>query len=370
MENTVNARCKSNSSRSTKANITGHRDCGGLINRLPCELWDFASIPEDELPAAVVFEYARECYVLLTNQVYTWAKTAARGFLLQPTTKHPGIKRIPATAREQEDARESLQFIEESGFDQEAFLGAFYNTDCGYNELYSDILRDGGPAAKPWQKQPPEVRALWTKKLGDYSGVFVPLKPALVGRLERLWKDCSKRLLEIRNDPELLAKYDDVEDCELFGETRAIRDEPGHSGEEHGETIAAFQVDFKRYTDAAILEGFAAWLKASRPADCPEPKRNGKKRSDLRFDLKCLSVMRLLNWFTFNEINLHLPNVWKSKQFQGPKWQDANKWYDARRHALQTYHETLPFLSRADKPQHWQTKAGLNKLAQSEVPAK
>jgi hypothetical protein len=327
---------------------------------IPRDEWDFSSVPDPELETCVIYEYARECVPFV-------------GYQLKRSFESKTIKEKElannGTARKVKLLREILALIQAEGFDEERFLENYYDTDCGYALLY-DFLRDNiTPFSSAWATLPEDVRASLCEMTKSRMEFFPPLKIAYVEHLEQLWTENSKELIAARERYKG-TKYEEDDGVELFAETKPLLSKAEHGGETHGKTIAAFAVDFRRHSNATILKAFSAWLKENRPAECPELTRAGKKRADLRFDLKCLGVMRLLHWFTFDEINRALPEVSNSNQFQGNKWLDANKWYDARRHTMKTYHEIFPFLNKNEEPLNYQTAGERKKRGLPPIPAK
>jgi len=76
--------------------------------------------------------------------------------------------------------------------------------------------------------------------------------------------------------------------------------------------------------------------------------------------LNRLAVLRLLAHFSPLELvdprSNSLPSIWQSKVFSGKKWEDVNKWYDARRESKTVFHKLFPFLSESDLPLSWDSK--------------
>jgi hypothetical protein len=318
------------------------------VEPLPRVEWDFDAIPREELLACCYWEYGRECISFLGYQL-TQRKPMRMG--------NPDREKL---------LQQILNLIVAEGFDQEKFLERLSNTDASYSEFIHFLMHKITPLTRPWCKLPAAARAEFKKAAKETPAVFQPLRQAIVYELAHLWLENAGELKGALADGVLTETHEP----ECFRESRTISSACAGSTEKRDHTLVAFAVDFHRFSNAAILAAAADWLRKNRPPNCPEPRKNGKKLSDLRFDLKCLGVMRLLHRNTFEEIDMEMPEVWKSSQFLGAKWRDANKWYDARRRASKTYHELFPFLDPKEKPYHWQTKGERRKLGLLEVPAK
>ncbi len=126
---------------------------------------------------------------------------------------------------------------------------------------------------------------------------------------------------------------------------------------EYGREANIIAIEWGYFTNDEIVNYFRSWVKANRPERFPGPNRKGHKLNDWRAHLTRLAVLRLLSHFTALEIvdprQNRCPAVWKTKAFAGDKWGDANKWYDARREAKNTFFKLFPFLSPEDLPLAW-----------------
>lgn len=294
--------------------------------------WNFGGVPEGELAACCLWEYARESS--------SFALSSARHAEMRQESCS-GKPRVP-------DAEPDPEY--------EAFLDAYWSSDEGYMRYYETLRQHGGPAALPWQLLQAERRGELCRQVGVHE-VSQPLAPAKQRQLEALWKANLVEWEPVRNQP----GYDPDDDYMAWEESLPQVEEPGHDGEPHGETIVAFAVDFRKFSDKQIGEAFAAWLKANRPKDSPDPTGRGHKPGDWRARLTRLAVMRLLARFTAMDLvdtrRNRLPAIWKTKQFSGSKWADATKWHDARREAGRCFHELFPFLPPAEKPLSWERPA-------------
>lgn len=294
--------------------------------------WNFDAVPGGELAACCLWEYARESS--------TFALSSVRHAEMMQEIRS-GKPCVP-------DAEPDPEY--------EAFLGAFWNSAEGYMRYYETLRQYGGPAALPWQLLQAERRGELCQQVGVHA-VRQPLAPALRRQLEALWKVNLVDWEPVRNQP----GYDPDDDSMAWDESVPQVEEPGHDGEPHGETVVAFAVDFRNFSNRQIGEVFTAWLKANRPKDSPEPTGRGRKPGDWRAKLTRLAVMRLLARFPAMDLvdprRNRLPAVWKTKQFSGSKWADAAKWNEARREADRCFHELFPFLPPEEKPLSWGRQA-------------
>jgi hypothetical protein len=115
------------------------------------------------------------------------------------------------------------------------------------------------------------------------------------------------------------------------------------------------------FTNDEIANYFRKWVKANRPKTIPKPNGQGDKDRDWRVHLTRLGVMRLLSRHKALEIvddrQKKFAAIWKTKQFSGAKWADVNKWYDARRDAGKFFRKLFPFLPPDEKPLSWERKS-------------
>jgi hypothetical protein len=290
-------------------------------NLLIAELdWNFDNVPDDELAACLLWEFARE----------------SKSFAMSSAHK---IEMEKFFAHEQQPNRKL-----DSGY--EAFLQSYWNCDEGYMEYYETIRNYGGPDALPWRLISADLRQLLKKQVGVHE-LGGPLVPAMLRQLETLWKANLKGWEPVRPG------YDAGEDGIAYEASQPHVEGASYAGERHGETIAAFAVDFRRYSNREISAGLIGWLKANRPKDCPEPSGRGRKRRDLRVALDRLGMMRLLHNFTLREMPKSCPEAWRA--FAGFDW------YKERKRAGITFRKLFRFLPKAERPLSWPTKGGRSK---------
>jgi len=292
------------------------------LQPLRAEDWNFDNVPDDELAACCLWDYARE----------------SKSFALSSVHK----------LELEESLERELQLSPNPRADYEAFLESYWNCDEGYIEYYETIRNYGGPWSSAWQLISSDLRQRLKKEVG-VPQLGGPLLLATRRQLETLWGSNFKEWEPIRNQP----GYDPDEDGMAFEESQPLIEGPGHAREAHGETIAAFAIDFRRHNNREICAALIGRLKANRPRDCPEPSERGRKLRDLRVALDRLGMMRLLHIFTLSEMRERCPEAWKA--FAGFEW------YKERKRAGITFQKLFPFLPKDERPLSWPTKGGRSK---------
>src|SRR6266404_2163676 len=151
-------------------------------NPLITELdWNFDNVPDDELAACCLWEFARE----------------SKSFAVSSARK---VEREESFGRQQRPNRKPNP-------DYEAFLESYWNCDEGYMEYYETIRNYGGPDTLPWQLISADLRQRLKKQVGVHE-LGGPLVPAMLRQLETLWKGNLKEWETVRNQP----GYDSGED--------------------------------------------------------------------------------------------------------------------------------------------------------------
>ncbi len=319
------------------------------LRDLPEEDWDFSGVSEDELFACLVYEYGRESRSFMYGQEMSEAQERLRPHRLDYEAFHKAggkgeLPRILNTAEERAAAKDTLDYlVNVAGFNQETFLHAFWSCDEGFTEIFDLARKLANPYSAPWLTFPAHLR----KQIGHSareSHVFGPMKLALLRELELVWEQNAQDLKRLREHPEL-QKYGDEEDCELFTPTNPARWNAQNPDEDKNATIAAFSIDFGRYSNAQIVGAFQTWVNSARPPDCPEPIQRGKKKSDSRAALEWLGTMRALHHCSWRD-----PRFPKTLKARGEL-----ACYKARKRARKKFHEIFPFLPENEDPHSWLT---------------
>lgn len=198
--------------------------------------WDFSGVPEEELHAGVLWEYARES---------AWIRAVREQWLDSERERRGGGK---MSEKYPELSSDLLLVLLHSRTVFDCITGG---GSKGYN-LSSSL-------ATPWQKLPLNQRNEWAKILGAPKS-------------------------EPENAP--FARV-------LFGEDCFMPERGG------GVETDAFRINWRGFTNREIVESFRQWVKANRPADVPEPGRKGDKTADRRAWLQWLGAMRALKSCSF-----------------------------------------------------------------------
>jgi hypothetical protein len=316
-----------------------------MIDKLILEDWNFASVPDDELPACLLWEYGREARTFTYLDDYHEAN-----LLITPKRWNVKSQTWIANSRDERGYAEfQLEYLKEVGFDYEDFLQRYESFDLCYTQIYEGVKTHARPWGICWQNLPKQWREQMKKEAINPS-VFGPVSLPWVIDLEALWKSNSEDLNKIRNDQTgKTDPTDDSEDFALHSETHPlIRPKDNSLGVEF---VTALTIDFRRFTDSEIAAEFTNFLKTHRPADKPSPIRRGKKYSDARCSLERLGIMRALHHWQ-----------WRSPQFPSAlKATGENACYKARKHAKMKFHELFPFLIEFEEPWSWITKADIDR---------
>jgi hypothetical protein len=321
------------------------------LRSLPDNEWDFSGVPDDELFACLVYEYGRESRTFMYSQELSEAEERLRPHRLDYEAFHQAgakgeLPTIVNTPEEQAAAKETVEYLTKvARFDQEAFLHAFWSCDQGFTEIFDLARRLANAYSAPWLAMPAHLRKQIAHSAKE-SHVFGPMKPALLRELELVWEQNAQDLKRLREHPEL-QKYGDEEDCELYNLTNPVRWNSDCTDEDRNATIAAFSIDFGRYSNAQIVAAFQTWLNSARPPDCPEPIQRGKKKSDSRAALDWLGTMRILHHCSWRD-----PRFPKTLKNRGEL-----ACYKARKRARDKFHEIFPFLPASEDPHSWLTAA-------------
>jgi hypothetical protein len=303
--------------------------------------WLFDDLPDDELIACCLWEYARESHTI--------GMAAAHWWLVMRRARIKNGRKVGA-AREKWEKKEEQRIVlwlEENNYDYMSFHERFWQTDFPLIGIYETICSHGGSCSNPWQMIADEGRRMLIRKV-DESHFLRPLVPASVGDLEHLWEGNNSRLLEIRASN--LPDGDDCEYVESISETQSV--EIPMENERYPERLAAaFTVDFSRFTDREILDAFRDWLKQTRPAEWERPRRifpnapqRGRKLLDYRVALERLALMRLLNDNYPDDLRKNHPAVWKKLCRSDTHFRRECKL------ACDFFHALFPFLPEDESP--------------------
>lgn len=306
------------------------------------EEWNFSSVPDSEIIACCVWEYARESDTIRLHADLHWCHVRDIWY------RKEYAKDAALQAQHDEDEKRILACAKRGGFDYDTLSDQLWKTDFPLIPIYDsvlDLVRDG---ALPWQRLPQEARQALSDQ-AQKKGHLMPIELATVGELEKLWNKNSVQLTEIRSQERPV--NDDGEDAALWDGTFVVETFPTEEGFLKGRYAAAFAIDFSRFTDLEILEGFTTWLRENRPAYWKRPSRispgarkKGRKLVEYRVALERLGLMRLLHWHTPQEVRKELPVAWrlisaKERSFRREVREGAN-----------FFRKLFPFLPREERP--------------------
>lgn len=270
--------------------------------------WDFSAIPQSELVACCLWEYARESESIGHAAELHWCITRniTEGALY---SKDNAFK-----LHADKIAARYKQRAASVGFNYDTFRERYWDHDLACVGIYNVVVEHVSSDARPWQSLPPKLRTHFSSKAADTS-IFQPLAMASLGDIEKIWTTHNSYLNEVRATPR--PPNDDCEDMALWEPTSPIE-----CSEENGRPVrklcAGFTIDFSRFTDLEIQTAFTSWLKDNRPVQWSKPSRSfpcsrqrGRKDSEYSVALERLGLMRLLHWYSPELIKISLPETWK-----------------------------------------------------------
>lgn len=305
--------------------------------------WDFDRVPDSEIIACCLWEYARESPTIHLKADLHWCHV--RHIVhRQEYEQHPALR-----VEHDEDAARIEARAKREGFDYDRFFDEFWKTDFPLMAIYDSVTRYVRDGASAWQELPRKVRVQLSKQVTT-SSVLQPLTLATVGELEELWTKNSEDLMKVRS--RVREANDDSEDAALWRDTEPV--EP-FSTQGDGLTrgiTAALTIDFSRFTDREVIEAFIPWLAKTRPRRWKRPRRvfpgarqKGRKSIEYRVALERLGLMRLLHWHRPAELRKEMPEAWKAicrkEQYFRREIREASKFF----------RRLFPFVPKSERPQ-------------------
>jgi hypothetical protein len=317
-------------------------DFGSLLSVFITENdWNFDLVPDQEIVACCLWEYARDSSTIRHAAGTRWCNV--RHIINRERYKTNPIAKI----EDDERAAQILRQAEASGFDYDKFSDQYWASDLAFLRIYDFILDHCYEGALTWNSLPQKTKAFIVKKTLE-SDLFRPASLCMVGELERIWEQNSKDLQEIRAKPR--PENDDSEDCALCAESQVVAISEEESTALTGKVAAAFTVDFARFTDKEILAAFKTWVQSNRPAQWKTPKRifpgakqKGRKLVEYRVAVERLGLMRILHYIYPSEMRHHLPKAWRK---YGPKRLMFRR---ELREATKFFHRLFPFLPSGEQ---------------------
>ena len=303
--------------------------------------WDFDGVPESELIACCLWEYARESRTIGMVADLQWSHMR-RFEYEQEYQREPSLK-----AADDERAARIERRAAAADFNYEKFSTIFWKTDFPLLKFYSLLTRHVGEGACAWTDLPADTRTRLAKQVEESD--LPPLELATVDRLEQLWNAHRTELEEVRAN--IKSADDDSEMMVLYAPTEPLHLPEEDANEPSRIVTAAFAVDFSRYNDQEITVAFRDWLATHRPLRWKKPTRvfprfreRGRKPLEYKVALERLGLMRLLHWHTPAELQRDRPAAWnKYRQKLGSLRREV-------REARNFFRTLFPFLPRDEVP--------------------
>jgi hypothetical protein len=285
--------------------------------------WDFNSIPEPQLVASCVWEYARE-----SASIRKAVECAKIAFANQGIPKSESAEREAFRAA----ASEAFSLLHNTGFDLSFWVRL--------------------PFPEPWQSVDVEERQKWEHIRPEIPRVkFPPFQISgdicTVGELDRLACEANKknraalakaaRGEPVVNEAELLAEFLNPRPILLLG-----------AG---GVQSFMAQINWRDYTDRQIKTAVNEWVVNQRPTTIPEPSERGHKPIDWRKKLGDLGILRLMYETKVGNMKIYQPEAWRRYGCRGERY-----WYTASERALKDFRVLLRFLPHGELPLHADTK--------------
>lgn len=305
--------------------------------------WNFSRVPDDQIIACCLWEYARESASI---NLAAASHAMESRHILPEGSRPPTEKQIERWAEIDERTRDQ---VKRARFNHDRFLERFWDSEVGHLTFYGILNRWVTSGSGAFQDLPGKVRRMLAEKVSQADTIGA-LTLANLGDVERLWIANSKDLREIRAWKR--PANDDAEDVALTLETEPVEGSFfDHAVIDRTRTVA-FTVDFSRFSDAEIESSFHAWVRKNRPRRWRKPatvlltsRRRGVKRNDYRVALERLGMMRLLHWFTPSQLRAEVPAAWKLYGRKEPVFRREV------RAAVRFFHDRFPFLPRTEQPE-------------------
>jgi hypothetical protein len=309
--------------------------------------WNFDSIPENELIACCYWEYARESQ-FIRDVRQRCLNPKCREMVNTELNAYVGI---------------DLEKIQSIGYASEVILRGFTQLpgkigEASANQMPVEESIVPGSFPNPWQSLSVEERRS-RSKIGSECAKSGPFKRGMTLDAENILDYAKMQRTQAEVDRQQVRReHPNLPDEALqkMGKLKypEIKTSVWH---EWGREASIIAIEWGQFTNDEIVNYFRGWVKANRPDQFPVPSQKGRKPKDWRAHLTRLAVLRLLAHFSPLELvdprSNPLPSIWESQVFSGKKWEDVNKWYDARRESKTIFHKLFPFLPEDDLPLSW-----------------
>lgn len=321
---------------------------------LPPGEWNFADVPDDELAACCVWEYARESKFL--RDVFGQFAKFAR-YRSGDENDYPKIDES-AWGLFRTTVFDDLQLLLLIELNRVSIDGKRIKHDSPILQLiaqwpasWQSIDSNKRRLSKGWivrNKRPP----------GPFERRFTPSFSERVEKQARERREAEDKCNAAGNAA--MAKKDWAETARQF--YKRLPPLNASVCDEHSEVLA-LRIFWPRYTNDQLVEAFRKWVTDNRPPQLPPPtaKRGpGLGPSHRRVMLRDLGIMRLTNFSTVANMKNRCPEAWTLYRDR-KRWKDAN-WSLARKSALRNFRVLLPSLPKDELPIHAKTKGGRGRL--------
>lgn len=301
--------------------------------------WNFDNVPDSELVACCYWEYARES-VFIRDVKRRCIDPRCREMVNRDLWEYVGfdIERI-----------QSLEHI------SNVFLrGFFFDDDADLKPRRPSAPAIYGSSPRLWQTLLKQERKERAHIRSEREAI--PLNPFnwsdgfQAQTISDNWKARQKKWIAYRED--VFRQNPGVPEAKLIEEGKLnfeISRRPSifFVG---GLEIGLFEIHWNHFTNEELRDGFYRWVKHYRPNHMPGPDGRGRKTISWRVALEHLGILRLLHYFTLEEMTVLCPKGWKRYATPNRRWlNDAKK-------ARKRFRNLLPFLKPEDEPMSWPPK--------------
>jgi hypothetical protein len=322
--------------------------------KLASHEWDFRDVPEPQLKACCIWEYARESASIRHAVKVSRIAFARLGIARPETAGRDAFQRV---------VNKALGLLHSTGFNVESF----------WLQL---------PFPKPWLNVDKDERAKWA----DFRPTMpVPVKiPAfgvtgdyfIVSHLYDLAHQANEnrkaaweQVIEAEAQRTALVnaalRGERVNVAELHKLEGRIAELQAQARERENPIPVSFmgaggvqsfvgQINWRDCTKPEIKKAICQWIDANVPPTIPDPGERGHKPKDWENKLRDLGIMRLLHESELGNMKRRYPDAWKL--YHDQKHWTERYWYLAHERAGKHFHALLPSELKTELPIHWDTK--------------
>jgi hypothetical protein len=302
--------------------------------------WNFAAVPDEELVACCLWEYARESSFIRD-------------------VRQRCIQSGRAGGHRDERLSADLGKLHSIGPAMEVLARGFYFAPDDPHRI--DMQRNASVTNSfpdTWQSLPDDERDFRVRVLLGAGWIpGVPFERAdwldakdIAEQAEARWQEVFSEYDRVRRE------YPEASEVQLTaqGKLQPFTGIPVSILREEGKEVTVVAINWASFTNDKIAKHFRKWLKTNRPKELR--LRDGKGRNkdrDWRVALERLGMMRLLHRLRRREIAAKCPVAWK---LYGKR-----EWYKERKRAGEMFRRLFPFLAKSERPLGWQTQSGHSK---------